>query len=762
MSGPLLSFPRFQAIDGNGNPLRGGKLYTYASGTSSNKATYSDFDLTTANTNPVILDSDGQATIYLNGSYKLNLKTSADGQMPGFPIDNIAGGTPEVFLSQYDDLAAAVTDIGATETDLAIDTDDTIGENITIPRTLNLRFLRGNVLTISNTFALTFADPGSIIAPLNQQLFSDSNTDLDGVALTEGGMVSAGWWGAVDGGSITSSWSSAMSAINSAGKGTIEIPTADYTFADYAATTTTGLSGCSGVAIHGNWSTITYAADTGDRQTVVEIQDTEHVSIRDLVLDGNIANNDKGSATAGHLINLQSVDHVTIDGIKLSNAQWDGLRISDSATGDESTSGLVTNFLIDGCQRNGISLVDAIGWTFDTGRVINSGDVGAKQISPMYGVDLEASTAAKFVSDIRFENVEFSGNAGIDAGTINGNGTNRNVTFNNCKMLTTTVSAVLTTTEAENYTFSNCRFQGRVLIGGPQSSVRDSFFFHDDTTPTAGGAGRCLTVGAGATGGIFEGNEFYIDGSAAKVFVVLEDRTVRTTMRFANNKFTANGASLASANLIDVGNDHANDKIVWRENEFIATGSAPASPYYVTLNEHLRTTVIKDNMFVANLRLDSNSGFATRQDHGVRVVGNSDKPTSGAGEDDLNSAAIKADSMGLTRGIEIFAAGTITNVNGGNKTITIDWGGQKYTAIAETGAGANDWQLYAVIYNTATNAQRIWWQGTESDGTLLQGYETAAIDTTATATVKVTGECADAGDTITQTMWIVKVLDSRI
>jgi len=39
MSGATLSFPRFQAIDGNGNPIRGGKLYAYEPGTSTKKDT---------------------------------------------------------------------------------------------------------------------------------------------------------------------------------------------------------------------------------------------------------------------------------------------------------------------------------------------------------------------------------------------------------------------------------------------------------------------------------------------------------------------------------------------------------------------------------------------------------------------------------------------------------------------------------------------------------------------------------------------------
>lgn len=67
-----------QFFDNNGDPLSGGKLYTYSAGTTTPKATYTAADGLTANANPVILDSSGRATIFLNGSYKFTLKTSAD------------------------------------------------------------------------------------------------------------------------------------------------------------------------------------------------------------------------------------------------------------------------------------------------------------------------------------------------------------------------------------------------------------------------------------------------------------------------------------------------------------------------------------------------------------------------------------------------------------------------------------------------------------------------------------------------------------
>ena len=66
-------------FDSAGAPLAGGKLYTYAAGTSTPLATYSDQAGTTPNTNPVVLDARGEATIFWGSAgYKVSLYDSAD------------------------------------------------------------------------------------------------------------------------------------------------------------------------------------------------------------------------------------------------------------------------------------------------------------------------------------------------------------------------------------------------------------------------------------------------------------------------------------------------------------------------------------------------------------------------------------------------------------------------------------------------------------------------------------------------------------
>lgn len=74
----LLPNGKQQFIDINGNPLVGGKIFTYEVGTSTPKLTYQDAAETIPNTNPVIADARGQAGIYGSGQYRQVLKDSLD------------------------------------------------------------------------------------------------------------------------------------------------------------------------------------------------------------------------------------------------------------------------------------------------------------------------------------------------------------------------------------------------------------------------------------------------------------------------------------------------------------------------------------------------------------------------------------------------------------------------------------------------------------------------------------------------------------
>ena len=86
----LFPTPVMQFFDANGNPLVGGKLYTYAAGTTTPLATYTDSTGATANTNPVILNSRGEAAIWVGtANYYMVLLDSDNVQ--AWTADNVGG-----------------------------------------------------------------------------------------------------------------------------------------------------------------------------------------------------------------------------------------------------------------------------------------------------------------------------------------------------------------------------------------------------------------------------------------------------------------------------------------------------------------------------------------------------------------------------------------------------------------------------------------------------------------------------------------------
>ena len=95
----LCPVPKLQFFDSNGDPLSGGKVFTYVVGTSTKKATYTDATGNSANTNPIILDSRGECSAWLltDANYKFILSPSTDSDPPTAPlwtVDNFGFASP--------------------------------------------------------------------------------------------------------------------------------------------------------------------------------------------------------------------------------------------------------------------------------------------------------------------------------------------------------------------------------------------------------------------------------------------------------------------------------------------------------------------------------------------------------------------------------------------------------------------------------------------------------------------------------------------
>jgi hypothetical protein len=97
----LSGYPKFKMVSGStATPVVGGYVYTYAAGTTTPATTYADNLGSTPNANPIVLDSNGEASIFLNTA-NLYKYVITDGNVAVYngsqygaileTIDNIAG-----------------------------------------------------------------------------------------------------------------------------------------------------------------------------------------------------------------------------------------------------------------------------------------------------------------------------------------------------------------------------------------------------------------------------------------------------------------------------------------------------------------------------------------------------------------------------------------------------------------------------------------------------------------------------------------------
>ena len=204
----LTPTPKQQIYGSDGNPLVGGKIYTYSAGTTTPLATYTDAGAGTANTNPIILNSRGQANIWLapSSSYKFSVYTSADVLL--YTVDNIA--TPIDYLSLVTSLASPPP-IGSTApntgafTTLTATTGTITTVNCT---TVNATTVNAATITATGTITaetLTFEGggsmtkvPESVIQPITASVAANAITvtlnpttlDFRSATLTSGTVVS--------------------------------------------------------------------------------------------------------------------------------------------------------------------------------------------------------------------------------------------------------------------------------------------------------------------------------------------------------------------------------------------------------------------------------------------------------------------------------------------------------------------------------------------------------------------------------------------
>jgi len=225
MTTSIATPPKLQFFDANGAPLVGGKLYSYAAGTTTPLTTYTSSTGVSANTNPVILDSRGEANIWFGtDQYKLKLTSATDVEV--WTVDNLNGpdqatlaafsassgssligyiqsGSGAVattvqarlrkvfFTSDYDTFVNAVA--AAANGTLIVNSTITVSTNVTVPSTVALQVSKEGIFNIATAVILTIN--GNFEAGV-YQVFNITGT---GSVVFNPQFTSVGypeWWGA--------------------------------------------------------------------------------------------------------------------------------------------------------------------------------------------------------------------------------------------------------------------------------------------------------------------------------------------------------------------------------------------------------------------------------------------------------------------------------------------------------------------------------------------------------------------------------------
>jgi len=138
----LATRTKFRGLDNSGDPLNGGLLYTYEAGGVTPKDTYTDSTEDTPNANPVVLDANGFANVWLGaGAYKLVLKDSGGTTIE--ESDNVIGDSASGFLADITEHAVSYSVVASDK-------------NAFLIATASLTFTLLASATAGEGFAVTF------------------------------------------------------------------------------------------------------------------------------------------------------------------------------------------------------------------------------------------------------------------------------------------------------------------------------------------------------------------------------------------------------------------------------------------------------------------------------------------------------------------------------------------------------------------------------------------------------------------------------
>lgn len=687
----LFPNPKFQTYDSNGDPLSGGKLYTYEAGTVTAKRTFSDKGLSTPNTNPIILDSRGEAIVYGSGDYKFILKNSADSLI--WTFDNLRGVAQTVWEQNAFYPDASESDQGAATVagDKTVkDFVDAIGTT----KKATIIFVRGNTgNTTTYTFLTSETTPSNITVKRESGvLLSIANTKT----LTIAGLFESG---------LDQAFSGAGRVVFGAGAIDRIYPQWRGVTGDGSTNDTTAFQ-----AIIDDWEASNLVGEmyVPNGTYLLDALTFTAPSNRLALKFGGAGKSTifkLNSAIALFTINMGASNFQQLDLGQFSvnmNAQ-DGQAIVQTASSGQKA--VLQDIFIYNFHASGSKPVIEQGTSSHSTDFINIvmiGSPGGTFDERGYGIELGGHHSRVIHCD--FQRLDYPI-------TFNGAVTNSNLVIEKSRFEDCTWGIYADTRHSETLVIEQNKFEAILETA-----------IHLYGTDTGNNRHRAVTIS----------RNYFTEIPTTKFGLDLK-RIIGLDV--IGNRFDGVAGAI-SARLVST---ISNMKL--RSNVIAVAGMDGAMTNGLT-------------WFPVN---DITKNMSCFPDTKYIVHDHSDVSTIGLGEDTLNYHSFPATSLTADAGIRIRAAGTVTDVGGGNKTIKLHFGASSWTVLP-TANDNDDWFVEAVIHNTAVNAQRIiWkaWRGSTSGAAadVYTGYETAAENCAAGKQLNISGTCSDATDTITQTMW---------
>jgi hypothetical protein len=160
----------WQFFDANGVPLSGGRLYTYAAGTTTPQTTYTSSTGATANANPIELNSAGRVSgttevwLDITVAYKFVLKTTDDVQLwsaddisgmagIGNPLPVPSGGTGRATATAYAVICGGTTATGPLQSVVSVGTTGQVltSNGVGALPTMQASFIAGMIILWSGS-----------------------------------------------------------------------------------------------------------------------------------------------------------------------------------------------------------------------------------------------------------------------------------------------------------------------------------------------------------------------------------------------------------------------------------------------------------------------------------------------------------------------------------------------------------------------------------------------------------------------------------